>query len=155
FQALQGGDRDGAQQLWDRFSRRLLAVARQNLHDTPRGMADEEDVALSAFDSFCRAAEKGRLIELEGRGGLWHLLVIIVVRKAIDYRNHQRRQKRGGNRDSVGLASRDSDANDLEELLSREPTPEMAAMAAEECRRLLNLLGKVELRTVALLRAEG
>jgi RNA polymerase sigma factor (sigma-70 family) len=151
--ALQDGDREGAQQLWDRFSRRLLALARQNLHDAPRGLADEEDVALSAFDSFCRAAEKGRLSALDDRGGLWQLLVVMVIRKAIDYRNHERRQKRGGGQTSPLPA--DSAAEGLKELLCREPGPELAAMAAEECRRLLHLLGKADLRTIALLRVEG
>jgi RNA polymerase sigma factor (sigma-70 family) len=152
--ALQDGDREGAQQLWDRFSRRLLALARQNLHDAPRGLADEEDVALSAFDSFCRAAEKGRLAALDDRGGLWQLLVVMVIRKAIDYRNHERRQKRGGGLTLAPLPA-GSEAADLQELLSREPGPALAAMAAEECRRLLHLLGKAELKTLALLRVEG
>jgi RNA polymerase sigma factor (sigma-70 family) len=154
FQALQGGDPEGAQQLWDRFSRRLLVLARRNLLDTPRGLADEEDVALSALDSFCRAAEKGRLDNLEGRGGLWQLLVVMVVRKAIDYRNHEKRLKRGGGHAVVPLPA-DSVAADVEDLLSREPGPELAAMAAEECRRLLHQLGNPELRTIALLRVEG
>jgi DNA-directed RNA polymerase specialized sigma24 family protein len=149
FEALKGGDRDGAGPLWERFSRRLLGLARKKLQDTPRGPVDEEDVALSAFDSFCRAAERGRLSGLEDRDDLWHLLVVITVRKALDYRKHESRQKRGG-----GLAA-EPDPGDLESLLSREPDPELAAMAAEECRRLLGLLPDRDLRAIALCRMEG
>ena len=50
-------------------------------YSTCRRAADEEDVALSAFDSFCRGAEQGRFPQLDGRDDLWHLLVVITVRK--------------------------------------------------------------------------
>ena len=43
----------------------------------------------------------------------------------------------------------------LEQILSREPTPEFAAQAAEECQRLLGLLGEPELETIALWKMEG
>src|SRR5262249_5412187 len=56
---LKEGDRAAAQPLWDAYFRRLVGLARARLRGTPRGMADEEDVALSAFDSFCRRAERG------------------------------------------------------------------------------------------------
>jgi len=53
-------------------------------------------VALSAFDSFCRGAEKGRFPRLEDRDDLWQLLFMITTRKAADLVQHERRQKRGG-----------------------------------------------------------
>jgi hypothetical protein len=43
----------------------------------------------------------------------------------------------------------------LEEVLGRESTPEFAARAAEECQRLLGLLGDGDLQRAALLRMEG
>ena len=57
---LRAGDPSAAQQLWQRYFQRLVGLARQKLRDVPRRVADEEDVALSAFDSFCRNAEQGR-----------------------------------------------------------------------------------------------
>jgi hypothetical protein len=59
-------------------------------------VADEEDVALSAFDSFCRGAEKGRFPRLQDCDDLWQLLFMITTRKAADLVEHERRQKRGG-----------------------------------------------------------
>jgi len=44
----------------ERYFRRLVGLARKKLRAAPRRAADEEDVALSAFDSFCRGAEQGR-----------------------------------------------------------------------------------------------
>src|SRR4051812_26315558 len=50
------GDRSTTRELWQRYFARLVALARQRLRGAPRRAADEEDVALSAFDSFCRNA---------------------------------------------------------------------------------------------------
>ena len=70
------GDHDVAQQLLQRYFQRLVALARQKLRGAPRGMADEEDVALSAFKSFCRGAEQGRFPQLSDRYDLWRLLFV-------------------------------------------------------------------------------
>jgi hypothetical protein len=56
---LKAGDRKAAQVLWQRYFRLLVGCARQRLGSAPRRAADEEDVALSAFASFCRGVEKG------------------------------------------------------------------------------------------------
>ena len=57
---LLTGDRNAVQPLWELYFHRLVTMARQKLRDLPRTVADEEDVALSAFDSFCRRAEQGK-----------------------------------------------------------------------------------------------
>ena len=44
---------DAAQKLWGRYFDRLVHLARGRLRTAPRGPADEEDVALSAFHSLC------------------------------------------------------------------------------------------------------
>src|SRR5262245_27439563 len=54
---LKTGDPIAAQKLWEGYFERLVRLARSRLRDLPRRAADEEDVALSAFDSFCRGAE--------------------------------------------------------------------------------------------------
>lgn len=50
---LQAGDHQGAARLWERYFQSLVQLARAKLKDAPRRAADEEDVALSAFASFC------------------------------------------------------------------------------------------------------
>ena len=57
--ALKQGDQAAASGLWASYFRRLVGLARARLRDVPRRIADEEDVALSAFDSFCRRAQDG------------------------------------------------------------------------------------------------
>src|SRR5262245_5758818 len=138
---LQGGDRSAAQGLWQRYFARLVGLARDRLRAAPRRAADEEDVALSAFDSFCRAAEQGRFPRLDDRDDLWQILVMITVRKAADQANRERRQKRGGGA-VVAASEVERDAGDVfDDLLAREPDPALAAELGEQCRRLLDDLG--------------
>src|SRR6516165_4658105 len=94
FRRLESGDRAAVQQLWESYYRGLVRLARKKLGGLPRRSADEEDVALSAFDSFCRGAEQGRFPLLEDRDDLWQLLVMITTRKAIDLVAHEGRGRR-------------------------------------------------------------
>jgi DNA-directed RNA polymerase specialized sigma24 family protein len=149
---LQEGDPDAAQRLWERYFARLVGLARQRLRQTPRQAADEEDVALSAFDSFCRAAEGGRFPQLQDRDDLWRLLVVITTRKASHLIRDEGRQRRGG---AAGPPRSFDDLAVLEQALSREPSPELAAQVTEEYARLLSRLGDADLEAVAVWRMEG
>ncbi len=156
---LQAGDRAAAQELWNRYFQRLVGLARCKLQGAQRRAADEEDVVLSAFESFFRGAEQGRFPRLDDRDNLWRLLVVITERKAWNLVQHERRQKRGGgemHRES-GLADGEDSLAEagINEFASREPTPEMAAQVADECRRLLQLLEDATLRSVAVWKMEG
>ncbi|MCI0460437.1 MAG: ECF-type sigma factor [Gemmataceae bacterium] len=156
---LKAGEHAAAQPLWEAYYRQLVERARHKLHGTPRRAADEEDVVLSAFDSFCRAAAQGRFPRLEDRHDLWQVLVLITDRKACDLANHERRQRRGGGKvlDEAALAAADASDGDspLARLLGAEPSPDFAAQVAEQCQRLLHALGDGELRQVALRKLEG
>jgi DNA-directed RNA polymerase specialized sigma24 family protein len=149
---LQQGNPDAAQELWQRYFLNMAKLARQVLRQRPLRGADEEDVALSAFDSFCHNAEQGRFPQLRDRDDLWRLLAVITARKAQRARRDEGRQKRGGQR-QANLGS--DDAALLEEIAGREPSPELAAQMAEDYQRLLRLLGDDDLRRVAVARMEG
>ena len=159
IEQLRAGDPAAAECLWGRYFERLVGLARIRLRGAPRRAADEEDVALSAFDSFCRGAERGRFPELLDRHSLWRLLVTITLRKAQALRRHEQRQKRGGGevRGEAALqGAADSAAETgLEQLLGREPDPALAVQVAEECRRLLGRLDDAALQTLALMKMEG
>jgi len=157
---LQAGDHAAAQKLWEGYFHRLVGLARKKLQGQSRRAADEEDVALSAFDSFCRGAEQGRFPQLRDRDNLWRLLVAITVRKAFNLVRDEHRQKRGGGAvlgESALLGPDNSSLreNGLDQVPDREPTPEFAAQVAEQCRRLLDSLGDPELRRIALWKMEG
>jgi DNA-directed RNA polymerase specialized sigma24 family protein len=156
---LQAGDQAAAQALWERYFGRLVRLARQRLHGVRRAAADEEDVALSAFDSFCRAVENHRFPQLNDRDGLWRLLVVLTERKAVSLARAERRAKRGGGRvvGESGLIPPSSadDSGGLAALPGPEPTPDFAALMAEECERLLDRLEDDTLRRLVLLKLEG
>jgi DNA-directed RNA polymerase specialized sigma24 family protein len=154
---LKAGDSAAAQQLWTRYFQRLVGLARKKLHDRSRRAADEEDVALSAFASFCRRAEQGQFPQLQDRNDLWHLLMVLTVRKTLNQIKHEGRQKRGGKARAVSSSHGEPAAEEaaLEEIIGREPTPEFAAQIAEECQRLLDRLADAELRAIALAKMEG
>jgi DNA-directed RNA polymerase specialized sigma24 family protein len=156
---LKAGDHSVAQQLWERYFRRLVGLARHKLDGRPRGAADGEDVALCAFASFCRGANEGRFPQLHDRDDLWHLLVAITAHKATNLVRHEARQKRGNGAvlDEAALAGRGNRGAEtgLEQVLGREPTPEFALQMAEACQRLLGCLGDDTLRSVAVWKMEG
>ena len=70
---------------------------------------------------------------------------------------HRMRQKRGGGHvhAATDIQEPDSDDDLLAQAIGSEPTPEFAAMVADEYRRLLERLGDDVLRKVAVLRVEG
>src|SRR5262249_46407267 len=151
---LKGGDSDAARELWRRYFETLVRFARARLLNTSRAVEDEEDVALSAFDSFCAAAAGGRFPQLEDRNDLWRLLVTITARKAADLAERQQAQKRGGGRvvgESI-LAGGVPGGEFLDALACPEPTPEFAAMVAEECRLRLEGLPAGIQRQIAILK---
>jgi DNA-directed RNA polymerase specialized sigma24 family protein len=157
---LQVGNQAAAQKLWERYFQRLVGLARKRLQGMPRRAADEEDIALSAFASFCRGAEEGRFPQLHDRDNLWRLLVTITVRKVNQFAAREGCQKRGGGAvldeaALAGLADGRSEEPALEQLIDREPTPEFAAQVAEECLRLLSLLPEAELQSAAQWKMEG
>lgn len=159
---LKEGDREAVQKLWESYFHRLVSLARQHLRGLlPRRTAgDEEDVALSAFASFVRAAEAGRFPRLDDRDDLWQVLVMVTARKAIDWAEYERRGRRDARRtqtetDLNARGTEDSSVSVFNGLIeSREPDPRFAAEMADECERLLGLLDD-ELRRITLLKMEG
>jgi DNA-directed RNA polymerase specialized sigma24 family protein len=152
---LKVGDPDAAQRLWERYFTELVRLARARLRTVPRAAEDEEDVAQSAFVSFCAAASHGRFPQLDDRDDLWRVLVTLAQRKAADLIRRQRRLKRGS-----GKVAKEADVVGPEGQLfsliaGTAPTPSFAATVADEYRYRLDQLGDDALRRVAVLKMEG
>ena len=156
---LKEGERAAVQKLWESYFTRLIRMARRWLRHTPTQAADAEDIALSAFDSFCRRAEQGRFPKLFDRNDLWQLLMVIAFRKACNQAKHEaRRRPHNGHvqHASALSAANEEDAGTLfTHLIGREPDPEFAAQTAEEYRRLLALLDDEQLRHIAEMKMAG
>jgi DNA-directed RNA polymerase specialized sigma24 family protein len=149
---LKAGGDGAAQRLWERYFEQLVQLARKRLRGATRADCDEEDAALSAFDSFCRGVKNGRFPRLDDRDDLWRILVVLTQRKVADQVRHEMTLRRGGGNVRGELTV---DGSGLDQLPSLEPTPEFAAILAEEYRRRLEALGSENLRRVAVWKLEG
>ncbi len=159
--SMKAGDLAAAQPLWERYFARIVVLARARLRTSGRrgrdAASDEEDAALSAFDSLCAGLARGQFPQLADRDDLWRLLVVITTRKVQAQSRRQLRQKRGGGKvqPACDVDEPDSDDDLLARAVGSEPTPEFAAMVAEDNRLLIARLDDDVLRKVAVLRMEG
>jgi DNA-directed RNA polymerase specialized sigma24 family protein len=119
-----------------------MGLARKLLGNAPLGAADEEDVALSAFNSFCVRAAEGKFPVLEDRDDLWKILATITVRKASRLARRERRRQ-------------GADVEAMEDFSDHGPGPELAVISKQELRRLFDLLEDEQLRLVAYCKLEG
>jgi DNA-directed RNA polymerase specialized sigma24 family protein len=167
---LKNGGDSAAQKVWERYCDRLARLARQQLRNKlpGGGMGDEQDAALSAFDSFCQGVRRNAYPRLDDRDDLWRLLVVLTRRKVADLARRELAAKRGGGRikrqDDLAGSARGARASDeLEGVrvpragvwIDAEPSPEELAIHAEEFGCLLDGLGDDTLRAIALAKLKG
>jgi RNA polymerase sigma factor (sigma-70 family) len=153
---LQQGERAVVQGLWEAYMRKLVQLAHKKLQGLPPQVADPEDVALSAFKSFCLAAEQNRFPRLEDRHDLWQVLVMLTRNKAGDMCDYHRRGKRDHRRVRSEADLSPAEILAFSELLqSGEPDPQFAVEVAEQCQRLLQRLPDESLRQIAVRKLEG
>lgn len=156
LRAYRSGDDQAAQRLFERYFRRMVVVARQRIgRDRPD--FDSEDVALSAFHTFCSALQENQYPELNGADGLWRLLVVMTERKAGDRMKGERALRRGGagrNADKLPMATVGQRLS-LDEIIKEDDDPQLLILMAEQYRRLLDILQDAELEQLAIYKMEG
>src|SRR5262245_54743172 len=77
---VQAGRSQAADQLFNRYVERLVALARSHMSPSLRTREDEEDVVQSVCRSFFTRAREGQYI-LQRSGDLWRLLAAITLNK--------------------------------------------------------------------------
>ena len=154
---VRSADSDATARIWQRYYEQLVRLARQKLRSTSRRVADEEDVVVDAFDSFCRGVQEGRFPRLNDRDDLWQILMVLTERKAINQFVHGNRQKRGGGvvRGESAFGSADREKYGINQIAGADPTPEFAELVSEEYGRLLAVLGDKVLQEIAVAKMEG
>ena len=162
LKSIERGDNEAAERLWKYCMPRLLKYSRRRLPQHLKRVLDEEDVALSAFKSFCLAAADGGFPHLEGRDELWKLLLVIAGRKAQAHVRRETREKRGGGKvrgESIflleGSPQDKSEATGIGQVAEDQPTPDQLAQFTEDARRLIDMLKDDTIKAIALLRMEG
>jgi DNA-directed RNA polymerase specialized sigma24 family protein len=146
---LEAGDPAAAERLWKSYFPRMVRSARWRLQRYPTRVADEEDIALSAFKSFCRAT--GHLHQLQDRVNLWPFLLMLIARKVAHLVRRERRAKRLGRLAEApyGMESL------IEGLPGKEPPPDLVYQMTDECQKLFDRLPDESLRSVAGMKLEG
>jgi hypothetical protein len=156
---LKRGDSRAIEQIWHEYFGKLMRLIRGRLGAMPLRMIDEEDIALSALNSFYDGVQAGRFPQLDDRDDLWKVLVTLACRKTNTFRDHFFAQKRGGGQlrgESVFEVGTDSGpVQGIERVMGREPTPEVAAAIAETFEVLLASLQDATLQAIATHKMEG
>lgn len=149
---LRAGDDHAAREVVQRFSRRLLALARRHLESWVRTTEDPEDVVQSVFQSFFARVRAG-WFDLASWNDLWSLLTAITLHKCADRMDYARARRRHARREVSLLSPGDCPAEALA-LTGREPTPLEALLLAETVEELLRAF-EVEDRPIVELSLQG
>ncbi|QDT70992.1 ECF-type sigma factor [Lacipirellula limnantheis] len=144
--ALRNESDIAAQELWNRYFARIVAIASARLGHLARDRTGE-DVALSAMKSVMLGIRGDHFPDLTDRNGLWPLLLTITARKVID---EQRRQLAGNK-----TPDREEYASKLEAYIGSSPTPEFIREVADELEVRLASLGDSTLITIVQLKLQG
>jgi DNA-directed RNA polymerase specialized sigma24 family protein len=149
---LHDGDEFAAQVVWSRYSDELLRFATRRLKGVQLRFADEEDVVLSAMNSFFHRAADGQFPKLHNQTDLRKLLFTITLRKAAaKLRKHYGGPIIGG--DSV-FANLGQSAG-LDGIAGEETGPDVRAVLNESSEALLDSLGNETLKSIAIYRLEN
>lgn len=145
-------DREGAaREMFERYTRQLVGLARSRMSDRLAGKVDPEDVVQSAYKSFFVRQKAGQL-DVGNWQSLWGLLTMITLRKVADRAAHFHAGKRDANRELP--TPTDSQAPTWPAAVDREPGPEEAVLLAETVEALLRELDPDE-RPVLELSLQG
>jgi RNA polymerase sigma-70 factor (ECF subfamily) len=128
---LRAGDPQAAEDLFVRYSHRLIRLAEQHLSPKLAARLDGEDVVQSVFRTFFRRNARGEF-QLDSSAQLWRLLVTITLRKTqAKGRIHTRGPR------NVGAEAAGGDLW-LAEALANEPGPEEAVVLTDLIASLLH-----------------
>jgi RNA polymerase sigma-70 factor (ECF subfamily) len=145
---LRTGDNAAAAEVFNRFTNRLIGLARSRLDHLLRQKVDPEDILQSVYRSFFRRHAQGRF-DLASWDNLWGMLTIITVRKCNDRRKYFRAACRDVQREVVSAAAAGAEDDEFE-ALARDPTPSEAARLAETVELLMRELTDREQHMLAL-----
>ena len=152
---LKQGDARAPEVIWEHYFQQLIQLGKRRLQSASNRMNNEEDLALSAMNSFFEGVQNHRFSQLDNREELWKVLATIAVRKAVKYYRAANAQRRPDAHMANGSSTDDQNVDEICQVLGREPSPEMAAMFAEAVQSRLNALPDETLRQIAIWKLHG
>lgn len=153
---LQNGHSSACDRLWPFYLQRLTGLIRHKLESSRMEVSDEEDVLIDTCEVCFRKIKEGIYPNIASRHDLWRLLTTIATRKSIDQIRKSRKGIDRLRQDSSFVHTSDSsfEINHVESAMGAEPTPEFAAMVADESRYRLSLVPE-KMKEVVMLRLQG
>ncbi len=141
----RAGDERAAAALYERYIGRLTRLAASRLSAKIARRTDADDVVQSTFRSFFLRVRDGRLA-LDEEHDLWRLLVSITLHKLYRQVRHNRAERRSVDAEQTPSTFADADAA----FLARDPSPEEAAILADELQSILSRLEPFARRVLEL-----
>lgn len=121
-----------------------------------RPVANESEIALSAFHSFVQRAQAGQFPDLADHDALWRLLKTIAIRTANDTRKRLRAIKRGGNQAIYGQSDlAQDDQPGVDAAAGTVDSPSLDAEVSDLFNALMSKLPDDRHRDVILLKLQG
>jgi RNA polymerase sigma-70 factor (ECF subfamily) len=130
-----------SREVFERFTRRLIALARSHIHAKLQHKVDAEDVVQSAYKSLVLRYGDD-VLRTQRLDSLWSLLSLITLRKCADRVRHFHADCRDVARENP--ADGGSQFSGLREAIGREPMPEHAAALSEIIEEILRELTPAE-----------
>ena len=155
---LARGEEGAANNLWTEYFERVVRLAKSRISARQRRISDEEDVAISVFESLCEGMKVGRYPDLKSHDSLWRLLCVMTKRKVSRHVTHERRQKRGGGMvrgESVFVRRGDESGGFGLEQFGGDAANRFSLELADQAEWLFNVLGDDELRRITELKLQG
>ncbi len=156
---VREGDDEAIGELWNGYFQRLVRLAAKRLPSNLKRAGDEEDIALSAFNSFIAGIRRDQFPDLSGPDNLWGLLITLTGRKVNAHLRFQTRQKRGGGAvrgESVFMHEDDSRKSPgIGGVSDQSMTADLNVELEEACNALLDQLPDAQLRQIAVMRMDG
>ena len=145
--------------LWQTYFDRVIRIAQKRLYQFSSRDTAEDDVALSAMNSFFRAAENGALTSVQDRDGLWRFLATIAARKAraANRRNSTERRGEGNVVVFTDLEATSTEAEKTSNVYAIDCAGDAAFVGQLllECEERVKSLPSERLQRIAILRMEG
>jgi RNA polymerase sigma factor (sigma-70 family) len=143
----RAGDSRAEDELFSRYTSRLIALARRRLSAQLARRVAAEDIVQSAYLCFHTAASDNRVV-LHRNGDLWRLLATITLRKLRKRIDHHTADKRAVDRERT--FGGESSLVVLGDAANRAPAPSEAIAMIEELELVLKRLSSSHRRMVEL-----
>lgn len=143
IQGLAQGQPRAYEEFWQRYGRRLDAVAQKHFPAGLQRRLAPEDIVQSTCRSFFARIVDGRLA-VSDADSLWGLLCAITLNKTRMKQRYHLAKRRALNRERDVEKNNDSDSAPSFEPSSEAQSPEESAMFSEQLEQVMQLLDPIE-----------